>query len=253
MADNNSPKYTMKSLSILEAANRSPITVTKNSSLKEATTIMMFNNFSQLPVSSGTRNLDGYISWETIGVAIQNGVISDKVKDYMREEVKTLSSDTPLLHAIRNVYKNDFVVVLNKDKTIGGLVTTSDISLQFLTTTEPFLLLEQIENHIRQLLDNKFSEEELQEVASYGGKRKVNTIDDLTFGEYISLMENPANWDGLGVSIDRTLFIKWLHETRVIRNGIMHFDPDGITNGQIEMLKNMSKMLYRMSRYKKNE
>ena len=242
-------KDPIKRLAILEAANREPTTVNNDTTLQEATTIMMLNNFSQLPVLSGPRSLVGYISWETIGVALQNGITSGMVKDYISKEVKVLGPETPLLKAIRSVYKNDFVVVQKQDKTIAGIITTADISSQFLTITEPFLLLEQIENHIRQILDKKFLLEDLVKLCSYDVSRSINCIDDLNFGDYLRLMQDEKNWKKLKISIDKTIFLKRLEKIKEIRNDVMHFDPEGITESQYEELKNMSTFLYDLSKY----
>jgi len=62
-----------------------------------------------------------------------------------------LDYETPLLEAIATVIKKEFIIVQKQDKTVSGIVTIADISTQFLTVSEPFLLLEQIENHIRQI------------------------------------------------------------------------------------------------------
>ncbi len=50
-----------------------------------------------------------------------------------------------------------------------------------------------------------------------------------TFGEYIRLLENGERWTKLGLKIDRVKFTEQLRRIRDIRNDVMHFDPDGIT------------------------
>lgn len=240
----------IKKIKILEAANNKPIIVKNDSSLKEAITKMMLHNFSQLPVVSGGKSICGYISWETIGTALANGVKSDTVKDYMNKNIQILEPDTPLLIAIKLIYDSDFVVVQAVDKTINGIVTTTDISSQFLTMTEPFLLLEQIENHIRQLLDNKFLVEDLEQLCSGDSSRTVATIDDLNFGDYIHLIENEQNWEKLNLSLDRVIFISQLDNVRQIRNDIMHFDPEGITPPNLKELQSMSRLLEELTKFK---
>lgn len=61
-----------------------------------------------------------------------------------------------LLDAIKIIYQHDFAVVVQEDKTLCGIITTADISSQFLSITEPFILLEEIENQIRILFDDLF-------------------------------------------------------------------------------------------------
>jgi hypothetical protein len=118
------------------------------------------------------------------------------------------------------------------------------ISTQFLIVSEPFLLLEQIEHHIRQILDGKFYITELKEYIQYGDiERKIEFIEDLSFGDYIRIIEKPEHWDRLQLNIERSHFIKHLDKIREIRNDIMHFDPDGISTEQKEDLTKMAKFL----------
>jgi len=118
--------------------------------------------------------------------------------------------------------------------------------------TEPFLLLEQIENLIRLLLDKKFLLEDLQIFNEDESGSQIEYIDELTFGQYIRLIEKPDNWDNLYLSIDKTKFIKELHIVRKIRNDIMHFDPEGITMEHKQVLINMAKFLTQLKKYQRH-
>lgn len=232
-------------ISILPSANKSPITISREATLSEAITLMMMNNYSQLPVLSGSRTLAGFISWESIGYGLTNGITSTNVKDFINPTLISLDYETPLLEAIKIVIDNDFVIVQKKDKAIMGIITLADISTQFLNLTEPFLLLEQIENLIRLILDGKFLMQEIKEFCNeLNPENDVQYIDDLTFGQYIHFIERQENWDKLGLHIERTHFIKQLDIVREIRNDIMHFDPEGITSDQRQILVNMAKFLF---------
>lgn len=211
---------------------------------------MMMNNYSQLPVMNGARKIVGYISWETIGEARSKGIDSDDVKDYKRDGIKVFKRDTPLMMAIREIYKNDFIVVVENDGMPCGIVTTADVSSQFLTWTEPFVMLEQIENQVRHLLDEKILLEDLKNVCQEEG-REINTIDDLTFGEYQRLFENPKHWERIGLkSVDRALFVQMFDDVRIIRNDVMHFDPEGIDETSREKLKSMANFLNKLADFK---
>ena len=79
-----------------------------------------------------------------------------------------------------------------------GIVTASDLSGQFLQLAEPFLLLGEIENLIRRILLNKFAKQDFEAVRDpEDGHRQVSTVSDLTFGEYIRLLENGDRWQKL--------------------------------------------------------
>ena len=231
-------------IKLLPSANREPLTVNRDAKLKEAITLMMLHNYSQLPVISSPRNVIGVITWESIGYAITNGKDSENIKDYIEKDFVVLNYETPILDAVTKIIKHDFALILKKDKSLSGIVTIADISLQFVNVTEPFLLLEQIENHIRQILDGKFLLDELREFCKIGDEEcKIDYIDDLTFGNYIKIIEKPEHWDKLNLSIERSHFIKQLDKIRIIRNDIMHFDPEGITQEQRDDLFKMSNFL----------
>ena len=200
---------------------------------------------------SNPRSVAGFITWETIGIGITNGNQSIEVKDYLKDRVIILDLDTPLLEAIKTVIKEEIVLVQKKDKTLSGIVTITDISSQFFTLTEPFLLLEKIENLVRLLLDDKFLVEEIKELCEDEDHNSdfIEFIDDLTFGQYIRLIEKEENWLKLNLRIERVPFIKQLNKVREIRNDIMHFDPEGISEDQREDLINMSNFLTELIKY----
>ena len=212
---------------------------------------MMMNNYSQLPVvKTGGRDIVGVISWEAIGCGLANKQKSENVKDYISNEFITLGYDTPLLDAIPIIINKGFVLVQKQDKTLSGIVTTSDMGAQFLTMTEPFLIIEQIEINIRKILDGKLLLEEIQNVTQSNNPEKlISSIDDLTFGEYIRLIENPEHWKKLNLSIDRVHFVNQLKEINKTRNEIMHFEPEGTTPEQLDDLRKMTKFLQGIGKY----
>lgn len=231
---------------ILEEATRVPVFVQNDAPLTTAITLMRLHDFSQLPVTTnGQRGLCGFISWQTIGIAQNNGVNTGIVRDYKQPIERVLKLETPLLDAVRYVYKKDFALVENNERKICGILTTSDISKQFLTLTEPFLLLEEIEGQIRVLLNDKFLLEDIKRCCNEHG-RKIESIDDLTFGEYIRLLQIEENWINFNLPIDKTIFLKALDDVRMIRNDIMHFEPDGLSEEQHKCLEKVSKLLKSM-------
>jgi len=237
-------------ISILPSANRTPVTITRDAKLNDAITNMMLHNYSQLPVLSNPRSIVGFITWESIGCAITNGVTSEDAKEYLDLEYTILEYDTPLLKAIKTVIEKEYVIVQKKDKSFSGIITLADVSSQFLTLTEPFLILEEIENLIRLLLNDKFLIQELIDFCQRENDEKsIESIDDLTFGQYLRLIEKPENWKKLKLKSERITFIKQLNVVREIRNDIMHFDTEGITIDQKQALINMAKFLTDIRRY----
>src|SRR6266853_211666 len=102
----------------------------------------------------------------------------------------------------------DYVLVRGKENQICGIITASDL-------TEPFLLVGEIEKGIRRILDGKFTKEELNAVKNPEDKeRTVDGVADLTFGEYIRLLEAEVNWAKIALPLDRVEFTKCLQQIR---------------------------------------
>ncbi len=188
---------------MLEAANRVPVAVKRDNPITEAMTLMLLNDFSQLPVMPNERDVNGFVSWRSIGTANAYSRSCEFVRDAL-EDAAEVWEDTPLLAAIALIAKREAVLVRSRDKRIVGLVTTSDLSLEFRTLAEPFLLIGEIENHLRRLVDGKFSLEAIEAAKNPGDpERQIEDVSDLTFGEYIRLLENAENWVTLAYSMRR--------------------------------------------------
>lgn len=240
----NDPTYRINKLEAanLEAAGRKLAAVSPDSPVAEAVTEMLANDFSQLPVMNG-KTVKGVISWRSLGKRLALGKACGTVREAMDEPV-IINSETSIFQAIHDIVEHDYVLVQREDKTITGIVTTSDLSVQFRVLSEPFLILSEIENHLRDLIDSRFKKEELQGAKDPSDQdRVVSTASDLTFGEYLRLLENEENWKKLSLQLDRKSFIKKLDRVRAIRNDVMHFDPEGIDEQDLEALRAFVKFL----------
>lgn len=157
---------------------------------------------------------------------------------------KTVAGDSSLFAAIDNIAKYDYVLVQNPEGVFTGIVTASDLSQQFRQLTEPFLRIGEIENHVRWLLQYKYTVEELREVINDPqGNRTVEGVSDLSFGEYIRLLENEAHWGKLNLAVDQTVFVKRLDAVRGIRNDVMHFGRDGLPESALITLRTFASFL----------
>lgn len=224
-------------VSMLAAANRPPVAVNRDCEVAEAVTLMLMHDFSQLPVMQNERTVDGLISWKSIGAARAFNRETNYVRDCM-ENVEILGHDTSLFDAIELIARREVVLVRDSERKVSGLVTTTDVSLQFRALAEPFLLLGEIENHIRRLIAGKFSVEQLDAVRNpEDSDRQVSDVSDLTFGEYIRLLEAPENWSELQLNLARPQFVERMAEIRRIRNEVMHFHPDALSGEDLRVLR----------------
>lgn len=233
-------------ISKLAAANNPPIFISPDSLLDEAVTLMLANDFSQLPVMTSEREVKGMISWTSVGTRLVLGRSGKHVRELM-DGHQEIRADASLFQAIPIIVQHSYVLIRAPDNRVIGIVTASDLSAQFQQLAEPFLLLGEIENHIRRILDGKFSNDELSNARDPGdGERRVSDASDLTFGEYIRLLENEKRWNKLALAIDRSTFCKKLDDIRRIRNDVMHFDPDGIPQSDLDRLRDFARFLQRL-------
>jgi CBS domain-containing protein len=230
----------------LASANRTPVSVKPDSTLQQTITLMLTNDFSQLPVMTSTRELKGVVSWKTIGSRLALKRSCGNAQDCM-ESAHEVGIGDSLFSAIHTVVDHDYVLVRAEDKQICGIITASDLAEQFQRLAEPFLLVGEIENGVRCMLHGRFTKEELETAKLAEDKaRKVEAVSDLTFGEYIKLLEPEKNWAKVKLEIDRVEFVKRLHEVREIRNDVMHFDPDGLDEGDLKNLREFAQFLKRL-------
>jgi CBS domain-containing protein len=231
----------------LDAANRAPVAVPPDATLSAAVTLMLQNDFSQLPVMTTDREVKGVVSWKSVGSRLSLGTPCLCVRDCMDRHPEIISDETSLFRAIELIVRDDFVLVRKADRRICGIVTAADLGETLEQLGRPFLLLGEIENHIRALIDGRFSQQDLRDARNPAdGSREVNDVSDLTLGEYIRLVENPDRWEKLRLRVDRAHFVKELEDIARIRNDVMHFDPDGIGPGDLDQLRRFAEFLQKL-------
>jgi CBS domain-containing protein len=230
-------------IGVLAAANKPPQCVSPDAELSEAITLMLQHDFSQLPVTTTERDVKGLISWRSLGSRLALGKQCKKVRESM-EPANEIRSDASLFEAIQQIVEHECVLVRDATRKLTGIVTTADLSRQFAQLGEPFLLLGQIENHIRNLIANKFTKAELAGVRDPADSgREIEDVSDLTFGEYTRLLENPKRWETFAIQIDRKTFTDELKRVGEIRNDVMHFHPDGVGPEDLLSLRKFTRFL----------
>ena len=128
--------------------------VKPNASLQEAVTLMMARNYSQLAVMTGDREARGVISWKSIGARLAANITSGEARNFM-DGVRELPIESSLFSAIPIIAEHGYVLVRTLDKLYSGIVTASDIAFQFEDISKPFLLLTEIENQLRALIQTQ--------------------------------------------------------------------------------------------------
>jgi len=233
-------------ISRLASSARKPLSVSPDTKLEEAVTHMLTNDFSQLPVMTSERDVKGMITWTSIGSRLAVGKKRSVARELM-EQHQEIRSDASFFSVIGIIAEHQYVLVRGHDQKITGIVTANDLSLQFQQLAEPFLLLGEIENHVRRVINKRFTPTELESAKDpTDTKRVVTSVADLTYGEYIRLLEHKDRWDKLNLTVDRKTCMEKFECVRKIRNDVMHFDPDGIPEKDLMTLREFARFLQRL-------
>ena len=221
------------------------LSVKPESLLKEATTIMQMNHYSRLPVMKNEWDVSGILTWKSIGECRALGIDCTYVQECMQPP-EVISADTRLFDAIHKVAEHGQVLVRGKNNRIIGIVTATDVAKIFDDLARPFLLIGEIERHMRNLIHGKFTLDQLR-AASVDG-RPIQGLNDLTFAEYRGILGNKENWKRLNLDIHRQEFIRKLEAVQKIRNDVMHFNPKGLNDVQRKTLRNVARFFDHLAR-----
>lgn len=200
------------------------IWVKSEASLEEVETLMIMSDFSQIPVmNSSRRELRGTVTWKSIARSRANGQVGATAKDVMTIGGRVAESSDNLMDLVPAILAEDFIYFRNREKEIVGIVTATDLAATFQNSTGLFVRIGEIESRLRLILD-QLPIPELEKMLDESIKRdNFRGASDMTFGEYIRVLENPERWDALKLGLDRKVCIKNLKKIAELRNEIMHF------------------------------
>lgn len=231
----------------LDAAHRRPVRAKRDWTLGKAMTRMLLNDFSQLPVTQNFRQIDGVISWQSIGRCLTAASSMEHVSDCCDPEQK-LTIDTPILDAISLIYRHGYVLVEGDDSSITGIVTISDIGDQFTQLSAPFIMIGEIEGYLRTLVRDVLTDENLEQAVMEAlDTKSTPQAHELDLGDYCRLLQHKDIWRAGGLKdMNRLEFVKQLDAVRDTRNAVMHFRRDqkeGLESEAERRLRDMTRVL----------
>jgi predicted transcriptional regulator len=231
----------------LQAANKTVVSVKPTDSITEAIARMQSKNYSKIPVMRTIYEPKRVISCKSIIVHQQQSAMHlvGQAQKYMDTTWSEINADDTLLNAINAIERDHYVLVRERDRRISGIITNSDLSKELRERAEPFILINQIENHIRNLIKQTFTDQEITDnfpEGRYG--KKIYNVFELTFDGYITLLRSDKNWAKLQLRTGKNTFIEYLENVAKIRNHFMHFRPDdGALTKRLELLREFLTLL----------
>ena len=235
----------------IPAAGKDPASVRPEEPVMKALSRLMSEKLDLLVVQRGDRaRVEGIFNYASFTHAHMAGKQPKTVSDCTSHDFIEVNEEKPLIDAVRDIMQHGTVVVRSRQNQLCGVVTARDVAPVFVELAEPFLLLSQIENHLRGLLERaKLRKDEYRNlVIDSDPERKARTEgpDDLTLGELIVAFEQEPVWAKVGLNFDKGTLTKQLHGVREIRNKVMHFSPDGLPPDDVLKLKDARELLEKL-------
>jgi predicted transcriptional regulator len=216
--------------------------VSPTATFERAITVMLLNDYSQLAVLDGPRNLRGAVTWKSIAQA-RHLRSSARFSDAITEAIE-VRYDRELREVLPALEASEFVFVRNAENVISGIVTTADVVHLYGELATPFFLIGELDQALRQVISKNFT---IKQITSLGGPesaRKIESFDDLSMGDYQRVLGNQELWHRLRWPLERDVFVRRLNELREIRNDVMHFNPDPLPLHAVTKLRNAIRVLH---------
>jgi CBS domain-containing protein len=225
----------------LPSASKKVCSVAPDATFEEAITLMLIEDYSQLAVMTGPRELRGAVSWKSLAKsrnADPNAKLSAAI---IKAAPVPYTAD--LIGMLPVIQSQEFVFVSGVDRSVTGIVTLADVVEVYGQMASPFFMIGRIDQSLRRIIEATFAMDDIISLCDPDGLRDLSSAEQLTMGDYRRIFENPDCWTKLGWPLDRKRFSARLDEIAKIRNNIMHFNNDPLPGDVVSMLQNFIDLL----------
>jgi CBS domain-containing protein len=216
--------------------------VSPDGTVEQAITLMQIDDYSQLAVlSSNKRKLAGAVTWQSIAIARHispHATLRDCLID-----APEITYDQELVDVLSVLQSAGFVFVRNEVGEVNGIVTAADLAHAYGDMATPFFLIGELDQLLRHIISTHIALSTVVALCDSSRSRHIDSFDQLTMGDYERVLQNPDAWTTLNTKLDRALFCARLGMVREIRNDIMHFNPEDISDNTVDMLRNFLRMI----------
>lgn len=225
----------------LPSASKEVYSVAPDATFEEVITLMLIQDFSQLAVMTGPRDLKGAVTWKSIARA-RNAYPDAKLSAAIVNSDPVRYTDD-LIGVLPVIQRQEFVFVRGADRSVTGIVTLADVVEVYGQMASPFFMIGRIDQSLRRIVESAFPMKIITPLCDPGSLRDLSSYDQLTMGDYQRILEYPECWTKLGWSLHRKTFIARLEEIAEIRNNIMHFNNDPLPDDVLSMLQSFVDLL----------
>jgi predicted transcriptional regulator len=223
------------------------VTVPIGTRVGEALDLMRDHAFDQLPVITVDDRVVGAFTYRSFArelrhVRAQDDPRSVPVDDLVEDLKFVRPSDE--VGAILGAIEADNAVLVGDEDRLLAVVTTADVTRFLWRRTRPFVLLQDIELAIRDLMRSACSAEQLVGcviAVLLGETDQVDRrLEDLTLGDLLSVLLHGASFGKffrLRFGPNRDLVRTMLEPVRDIRNKVFHFRDDVSEDELLNLLR----------------
>jgi hypothetical protein len=216
-------------------------TVPPETRVGDALGLMMEKRFSQLPVVENGEVLGMFSLWSLAhhlslspGLKVQSLLQDLEVGDVMEQVPKVTVKDS--IHSILDQLERHEALLVDSPHGLQAIATSTDVLRYFYRVARPYILLQEIEMGLREIIQICAPGAQLTECAdralakAYQGRGATapEKLEEMSFEDYRSIITCGQNWPLFEnvLGHNRDLVSIKLERLRSIRNDVFHFRSD---------------------------
>jgi restriction system protein len=164
----------------------------------------------------------------------------------MLSNPRTCRERDELFPRIDDIYKYGFLIIVDGDNVVTGILTAADLAAELRTRIQPFTVLEEIERRLRRATAS-LSIDDLRSCFRKGDPqaKRVYSTRDLSLGSYSFLLDDPDRWSKLSWPYERADVVEHLRKVANYRNDLAHWNVDapGDDSEELAHAKQVLKLL----------
>lgn len=208
------------------------LTVPVGTKVGDALELMQEHDYDQLPVVTDYQHVVGVFTYRSLVAGLpylrNRNPLTTTVEDLL-EELRFVRATQDIGEVLAFIETGSAVLVGDEDRLLA-IVTPADVSRFLWRRTRPFVLLQDIELGVRDLMRSSCSPEALANLVATSlppeSSRTDMRLEDLTMGELLSILLNGTNFGRhfqMQFGKNRDLVRVTLEPVREIRNKVFHF------------------------------
>jgi CBS domain-containing protein len=212
-------------------------TIPPNMKVGDALRLMLEKRFSQLPVVEDGEVLGVFSLWSlahhlSLSPGLKGSVVLQElgVADVMEEIPRVNVNDS--IHSVLQLLERHEALLVDSPHGLQAVLTSSDVLRYFYQVARPYILLQEIEIALREIIEACAPGEKLKEIAqralanAYEKRtgKPPEELREMTFDDYRSIIVCKDNWPLFGtLGQNRDLISAKLASIGRIRNEVFHF------------------------------